>query len=164
VRDKLPFTLYGSGSDPAAVRIVQGHYNGMAKKAGIETIVHRRTSMNLPVKRVEEQETLRDVILMFKNFAGKEKLYNEEGQRNFSIWLTENRSEPSTKRSVILRMISNVRGVGAGPSAVSSSANTAACESAITLAYRLKPNPDTLLQASVLQANGKDFLIPPATG
>jgi hypothetical protein len=29
---------------------------------------------------------------MFKNFAGKEKLYNEEGQRNFSIWLSNQKA------------------------------------------------------------------------
>lgn len=63
------------------------HTLKLAKKAGIRTIVHRRTSMNLPVKRVEDELTLRDVRLIFKNFEGKKKLYNEEGQRNFSIWL-----------------------------------------------------------------------------
>jgi hypothetical protein len=66
---------------------------------------------------------------------------------------------------VILRMISKVRGVGAGPSALSSSANTAACESAIVLAYPTK-NPVLTRYSGLLcyKQLAKDFLMASVTG
>jgi hypothetical protein len=44
--------------------------------------------MNLPVKRVDDELVLRDIRMMYKNFAGKPGTFNAEGQRNFSVWLT----------------------------------------------------------------------------
>src|SRR3954466_3643745 len=59
-------------------------------------------------------------------------------------------------------MIANVRGVGAGPSALSSSANTAACVSAIVLAYRLKPGPEHATPGFCVTSNWQRF--PNGTG
>jgi hypothetical protein len=64
------------------------HTKELAEKAGILTKAYRRSTMNLPVKRVDDELTLRDVRMIYKNFSGREGLYNEAGKRNFSIWLT----------------------------------------------------------------------------
>jgi hypothetical protein len=63
------------------------HTRKLAEKARIPTTVFRRSSMNLPVKRVEDELVLRDVRLMYKNFRGEKGQFNEEGKRNFSVWL-----------------------------------------------------------------------------
>lgn len=42
-----------------------------------------------PQKRVKDQVTLQDARLLFRNFAGEKKLYNEGGKRNFAIPLEE---------------------------------------------------------------------------
>jgi hypothetical protein len=63
------------------------HTRTLAEKAGIPTKIYRRSSMNLPVRRVEEELVLRDVRLIYKNFRGEKQQFNEEGRRNFSVWL-----------------------------------------------------------------------------
>lgn len=63
------------------------HLAGLAEKADIPTVVERRSTMNLPVKRVEEELTLRNIRMIYKNFSGKPGTYNAEGQRNFSVEL-----------------------------------------------------------------------------
>ncbi len=64
------------------------HTRELAEKAGILTKAYRRSTMNLPVKRVEDELVLRDIRMLYKNFPGKKSDYNDEGQRNFSVWLT----------------------------------------------------------------------------
>lgn len=66
------------------------HTKDLAEKAGILTKIYRKTSpMNLPVKRVEDELVLRDIRMIYKNFAGRPGDYNAEGQRNFSVELTD---------------------------------------------------------------------------
>lgn len=66
------------------------HTYDLAKKAGIETLKYSRsTPMNLPVKRVDDELVLRDVRMIYKNFSGRPGDYNAEGQRNFSVELTD---------------------------------------------------------------------------
>lgn len=74
------------------------HCSELAEKAGIETIFHRRSSTmsqvvrrssNSIVKRVEDPITLEDIRLIWKNFAGEKRLFNEQGKRNFAIPLDE---------------------------------------------------------------------------
>lgn len=83
------------GADLCLVFILDGspgssHTKKLAEKAGIETITDARSSMNLPVKRVEEELTLRNVRMIFKNFKGEERLpFNPAGRRNFSVELTQ---------------------------------------------------------------------------
>jgi len=48
----------------------------------------RRTESNI-VKRVDDPVTLEDIRLIWKNFAGEKRLFNEQGKRNFSIPLDE---------------------------------------------------------------------------
>jgi hypothetical protein len=48
----------------------------------------RRTSGAI-VKRVEHPITLEDVRIIWKNFSGEKRLFNENGKRNFSIPLDE---------------------------------------------------------------------------
>jgi hypothetical protein len=74
------------------------HCAGLAEKAGIETRIFRSTdrmsqvarrSSGTVVKRVEDPVTLENIRLIWKNFAGEKRLFNDEGKRNFSIPLTE---------------------------------------------------------------------------
>lgn len=75
------------------------HCSELAEKAGIDTWYYRRSteymsqvvrrSSNSIVKRVEDPITLEDVRLIWKNFAGEKRLFNEQGKRNFSIPLDE---------------------------------------------------------------------------
>lgn len=68
------------------------HTRELAEKASILTKTYRRSTMNLPVKRVEDELTLRDIRMMYKNFPGKAGDYNAEGQRNFAVWLTNEKA------------------------------------------------------------------------
>lgn len=86
----LAFILDGSNGST--------HCSELAEKAGIETIFHRRTSTmsqvvrrssNSIVKRVEDPITLEDIRIIWKNFSGEKRLFNEQGKRNFSIPLDE---------------------------------------------------------------------------
>ncbi len=74
------------------------HCAGLAKKAGIETTIFRSTdymsqvvrrSSSSIVKRVENPITLEDIRLIWKNFAGEKRLFNDQGKRNFAIPLEE---------------------------------------------------------------------------
>ena len=73
----------------------------LAKKAGIPTVTYiEGTSMGnaidrTPVlkprgyKRVNDELTMRDVRIMWRNFAGEARQYNAEGDRNFAIPLEQ---------------------------------------------------------------------------
>lgn len=74
------------------------HCAGLAEKAGIETTIFRSTdrmsqvvrrSSNSIVKRVENPITLEDIRIIWKNFSGEKRLFNEQGKRNFAIPLDE---------------------------------------------------------------------------
>lgn len=73
------------------------HCAGLAEKAGIETTIFRSTDYmsqvarrtSAIVKRVEDPITLEDIRLIWKNFSGEKRLFNEQGKRNFSIPLDE---------------------------------------------------------------------------
>jgi hypothetical protein len=68
------------------------HCSDLAKKAGIETKIFRSAS-NMPQiqhpNRVQEELKLEGARLIFRNFGGEKKLYNEEGDRNFAVALDE---------------------------------------------------------------------------
>lgn len=63
------------------------HTLELAEKAKIETRIIRRSSMNLPVRRVEDELVLHNVRMIYKNFRGEKLQFNEEGRRNFSVLL-----------------------------------------------------------------------------
>jgi hypothetical protein len=68
------------------------HCSELAKKAGIETIVFRRSTRMTeiqPYKRVNDEIKLENVRLIWRNFAGEEKPFNTKGKRNFAIPLDE---------------------------------------------------------------------------
>lgn len=67
------------------------HTRKLAIKAGIETKTFRRTTVKdlANRKKVYDEVTFLGARIMWRNFAGAAKLYNEEGQRNFSIKLEE---------------------------------------------------------------------------
>lgn len=48
--------------------------------------------------RNDKNVTLEDIVLAFRNFAGKEDTYNREGDRNFSILLEEEAAIEMSKR------------------------------------------------------------------
>jgi hypothetical protein len=77
------------------------HTRDLAKKAGIptETFI-KGTSMGnaidrtpvlkpRPYRRVNDELTLRDIRIIYKNFAGRGGKFNAEGKRNFGIPLEE---------------------------------------------------------------------------
>lgn len=49
--------------------------------------------MALPVKKVRDELKLENVRLIFKNFRGEKKQFNEDGKRNFAIQLDEVQAE-----------------------------------------------------------------------
>lgn len=66
------------------------HTEKLARKAGIETISIRRTSMAGAVaRRVEGELKLENIRMIWRNFAGEERMFNEDGKRKFSIPLDE---------------------------------------------------------------------------
>lgn len=73
------------------------HCSELAEKAGIETRYFRSTDRmsqvvrrsSAIVKRVDDPITLEDIRLIWKNFSGEKRLFNESGKRNFSIPLEE---------------------------------------------------------------------------
>lgn len=71
------------------------HCSDLAEKAGINTQIFRSTSPMPPAqriahpKRVENELKIEGARLIFRNFGGEKKLYNEEGERNFAIALDE---------------------------------------------------------------------------
>lgn len=68
------------------------HCSDLAKAAGIETVIFRRET-HMPQQqhpnRVQDELKIEDARLIFRNFGGEAKLYNEEGDRNFAIALDE---------------------------------------------------------------------------
>uniref|UniRef100_A0AAU7GZP9 DprA-like DNA processing chain A n=1 Tax=Streptomyces phage Scarif TaxID=3158858 RepID=A0AAU7GZP9_9CAUD len=75
------------------------HCAGLAEKGGIDTRIFRSNTMALPArqiglpprpyKRVNEEILLEGAKIIWPNFAGEKRLYNEGGKRNFSIELDE---------------------------------------------------------------------------
>lgn len=72
------------------------HCSELAEKAGIETRIFRSSSQMIesklkprPYKRVTEEIKLEGIQLIWRNFAGEKKLYNENGKRKFAIPLDE---------------------------------------------------------------------------
>lgn len=63
------------------------HCSDLAKKAGIETRIFRSSSMTQLARRVSDEITVENARLIFRNFAGAEKLYNNKGDRNFHVVL-----------------------------------------------------------------------------
>lgn len=57
---------------------------GMAKELDRTPILKPR-----PYKRVDEELTLRNYPIKWRNFAGEERLYNAKGKRNFAVDLEE---------------------------------------------------------------------------
>lgn len=55
-----------------------------------ELVVRRATSVS---KRQDKRLVLEDVTLLFPNFAGEKKQYNDKGKRNFNIVLPEELAE-----------------------------------------------------------------------
>lgn len=65
------------------------HCAELAEKAGIPTQIFRSNTVPDIVRRVENDLTFDDARIIFRNFAGEERLYNNAGQRNFSVALDE---------------------------------------------------------------------------
>lgn len=69
------------------------HTAGLAEKAGIQTHKYNRSTRPMsnirPYKRVTEELKLEGCRLMWRNFAGEKRLYNENGKRQFAIPLEE---------------------------------------------------------------------------
>ena len=78
------------------------HTANLAEKAGIATQIFRSTSVTTETQSggglalrpqtkalVRRNVELRDVQIVFRNFEGREELYNREGDRNFHIVLDE---------------------------------------------------------------------------
>lgn len=63
------------------------HCAKLAEKAGIKTRIFR--SETPMAKRVREELKLENIRMIFRNFAGEEKMYNDKGKRNFAIPLEE---------------------------------------------------------------------------
>lgn len=65
------------------------HCATLAQKAGIKTHIFRESSNKMADKNhpnpVKEELTLRDVRIMWRNFAGEARQYNDAGKRNFAI-------------------------------------------------------------------------------
>ena len=75
------------------------HCSELAEKAGINTRYYRRSTNHMSpvvrrtsssiVNRVDDPLTLEDIRIIWKNFSGEKRLFNESGKRNFSIPLDE---------------------------------------------------------------------------
>lgn len=52
-------------------------------------MIESKLDPNRPYKRVREEITLENIRLIWKNFAGEKKQFNEAGKRNFAIPLDE---------------------------------------------------------------------------
>ena len=66
------------------------HCSDLAKKAGIVTDIFRRTSnMATKPKRVTENLQIDNIRLLWPNFAGEKRKFNEGGKRNFNIAFEE---------------------------------------------------------------------------
>jgi hypothetical protein len=81
------------GADRCLAFILDGssgstHCSKLAEKAGIETTVHRRETI-MAYKRVTDEIKLEGVRMIWRNFSGEKRLYNESGKRYFSIPLDE---------------------------------------------------------------------------
>lgn len=78
------------------------HCSGLAEKAGIPTQIHRRTSVPTETQAggglalrpqtkalARRSVELRGVQITYRNFEGREEMYNREGDRNFHVILDE---------------------------------------------------------------------------
>lgn len=78
------------------------HCAGLAEKAGIPTIIFRSEDKDMaavatgvsklrprPHRRVQDEIKLEGVQIIWRNFGGEKRLYNESGKRNFAIPLEE---------------------------------------------------------------------------
>lgn len=75
------------------------HCRDLAVKAGIETKTFRSTSMSaIARRRVNEDLILYGVQLIWRNFTGREGIYNAKGKRNFSIRIDEEQFNDLTAR------------------------------------------------------------------
>lgn len=64
------------------------HCSELAEKAGINTQIFRsNTTMSQLVRRVDDEITLEGARIIYRNFAGKEGMYNAKGYRNFHVVL-----------------------------------------------------------------------------
>lgn len=68
------------------------HCSKLAEKAGIDTRYFRRQTQMQQPKRVDGELVIENARLIFRNFAGEERLYNNEGKRKFSILLDEDQA------------------------------------------------------------------------
>lgn len=70
------------------------HCRDLAVKAGIHTETFTRSTPTMrPYKRVRDELRLDNVRMIWRNFAGVAKQYNDEGKRNFAIPLEQELAE-----------------------------------------------------------------------